>query len=213
MLAIPGTSSASESKIEILLFSSPNFHLWTKELYWFKFWPKFGANLFQNRWHEPKPGCFSNFLFIKYSFLFQLCVKKRKLERKQKKLRYHSTYAVTNGGNSEVVYQRPNSNGQLPSAPPNYGKVVNLPDFNTSQSGVPNPPPVQTNPIAMSFSMNDAVFPVEEPTAPNKYVVSLASSPSINNQFVGRGEQDQAYISNSRTNGLNNRQKTYNNYV
>ena len=137
--------------------------------------------------------------------------------RKQKHLRYPGSFNT----NKPFSYDEPDENYQQanvfspPSAPPVYGKAVNLPELNGGQIDRQTTAPVQASgqqPLAMSFSMNDTVFP-EDSKAQSKYFVSVVGSPSSNvpggsNNF----EVDQPYFTNPRVE-LTSKQRCFNNYV
>ena len=138
--------------------------------------------------------------------------------RKQKRqLRYQSVHVLGTGEKIEPQFQTLNSAKQLPSAPPNYRKIISTPDFGAENVQYRSNNDPVTNPIAMNFSINDAMFPTDEIEAfqqPDKYMVSMVSSPSTNNVFPAREEHlNQPHTVTNRTEGTGSKQKTFNNYV
>lgn len=117
---------------------------------------------------------------------------------------------ISKVGTNCSLSERPNI--QIPSAPPIYGKVVNLPEFGKDHSRRSTAQDLG-EPMAMSFNINDAVLHEEASNGGNKYLATLLSSPSISNYCRANDNiQEQVFLNHPQTNSAN-QVKNFNNYV
>ena len=124
-----------------------------------------------------------------------------------------------NLGDAEILDGGTISGGQIATAPPAYRGRMDLYDVDTiDMSQIPTNLPTQSRPIAMSFSMDDAILP--ENVAPtSKYLGYQVNAPSISsnsNNFSGPVTNEpvtneQPYLANPRAE--NTKKKGYYDYV